>query len=194
MYKNLVADVLRIGPGGCLFQPLLPAGDGPGLSTESIRKDSRLGRSGKPIGRGRRPLSADRHSARALFHCYARCDHRCARMASADPAGIVATSFRALPRQDRHSRREEQAMKHAGTEVLSQLESFLTQVRRCEGLREKRPGVFYLKSRAFLHFHEDPRGVFADIKLTNDFSRFPVNTPKQRERLLGRIDRLLSSR
>ena len=29
---------------------------------------------------------------------------------------------------------------------------------------EKKRGVFYFKSRAFLHFHEDPKGMFADIR------------------------------
>ena len=31
------------------------------------------------------------------------------------------------------------------------------------GLIEKKRGVFYRKSRAFLHFHEDPKGMFADL-------------------------------
>ena len=85
-------------------------------------------------------------------------------------------------------------MKHAGSNSLSRLDAFLSQIRRREGLQEKRPGIFYKRSRAFLHFHEDPRGLFADIKFADDFSRFPVNTPKQREKLLARIDRSLSRR
>ena len=85
-------------------------------------------------------------------------------------------------------------MKHAGTEAISDLEPFLAQIRKRETLRENRPGIFYLRSRAFLHFHEDPRGLFADAKLGGDFSRFPVNTPKQQEKLLARIDRFLSNR
>ena len=83
-------------------------------------------------------------------------------------------------------------MKHAGAEAIAKLERYLRQVRKRDQLREARPGIFYLKSRAFLHFHEDKKGLFADVKLTHDFSRFPVNTLKQQEKLLERIDRLLS--
>jgi len=80
-------------------------------------------------------------------------------------------------------------MKHAGPEALATLQGFLSELRKREPLQEKRPGVFYLKSRAFLHFHEDPRGLFAD-----DFSRFPVNTPRRQEQLAARIDRALAGR
>ena len=83
-------------------------------------------------------------------------------------------------------------MRHAGSQAIATLEPYLIQVRRRGELRETRPGIFYLKSRAFLHFHEDPKGLFADVKLASDFSRFPVNTAKQQEKLLGRIDRFLS--
>jgi hypothetical protein len=44
-------------------------------------------------------------------------------------------------------------------------------------MSEKKRGVFYFKSRAFLHFHEDPKGMFADIRATdggNDFDRIDV--------------------
>lgn len=40
--------------------------------------------------------------------------------------------------------------------------------------------------------HEDARGLFADVKLGDEFSRFPVNTQKQRDGLLARIDRRLA--
>jgi hypothetical protein len=41
---------------------------------------------------------------------------------------------------------------------------------------EKKRGVFYLKSRSFLHFHEDPKGMFADIREAggDDFDRIDV--------------------
>ena len=84
-------------------------------------------------------------------------------------------------------------MKHAGREAIAQIEPLLAKIRKHEALREKRPGVFYLKSRAFLHFHEDPRGLFVDIKLADDFSRFPVNTEKQRAHLLERVARFITT-
>jgi hypothetical protein len=42
---------------------------------------------------------------------------------------------------------------------------------------EKKRGVFYFKSRSFLHFHEDPKGLFADLREAgggNDFDRIDV--------------------
>ncbi|WP_421931543.1 hypothetical protein [Phenylobacterium sp.] len=67
-------------------------------------------------------------------------------------------------------------MKHAGETALDQLEPLLARVRALPGLTEKKRGVFYLKSRAFLHFHEDPKGLFADVRDESgqDFDRFDV--------------------
>jgi hypothetical protein len=52
-------------------------------------------------------------------------------------------------------------------------------------------GIFYRKSKSFLHFHEDPAGIFADLSVGDDFRRYPVNTTKQRQALLTAIDRAL---
>jgi hypothetical protein len=49
-------------------------------------------------------------------------------------------------------------MKHAGPETFVLLASLLEKLRERPLLKEKSPGVFYLKSRAFLHFHDDPAG------------------------------------
>jgi hypothetical protein len=54
-------------------------------------------------------------------------------------------------------------VRHARDQDLDQLEDLLAELRTLAGLTEKKRGVFYRKSRAFLHFHEDPRGLFADI-------------------------------
>lgn len=54
-------------------------------------------------------------------------------------------------------------MRHARDQDLDRLEDLLTELRTLPGLAEKKRGVFYRKSRAFLHFHEDPKGMFADI-------------------------------
>jgi hypothetical protein len=66
-------------------------------------------------------------------------------------------------------------MKHAGAAALDALEPVLAQLRAIDGLKEKSRGTFYRKSKAFLHFHEDPAGFFADLKKDGDFVRFPVN-------------------
>jgi hypothetical protein len=60
-------------------------------------------------------------------------------------------------------------MKHADSDTLAQLAPLLIQVRqRVPSLKEKGMGKFYLKSSAFLHFHQDPAGLFADLKVDGD--------------------------
>jgi len=54
-------------------------------------------------------------------------------------------------------------VRHARDQDLDRLEDLLVQLRTLPGLIEKKRGVFYRKSRGFLHFHEDPKGMFADI-------------------------------
>ena len=53
---------------------------------------------------------------------------------------------------------------------------------------ERRPGTFYFRSMAFLHFHEDPEGLFADAKLNLlEFERTPVDTEEEQAALLGAV-------
>ena len=54
-------------------------------------------------------------------------------------------------------------MRHARDEDLDRIDGLLAQVRTLPGLKEKKRGCFYWKSRGFLHFHEDPKGMFADL-------------------------------
>lgn len=82
-------------------------------------------------------------------------------------------------------------MKHAGAEALRELSDLLEQIRLRQGLKEKTLGVFYRKSKAFLHFHEDPAGMFADVRAGKQFDRYPANTAKERRALLTVIDRAL---
>lgn len=67
-------------------------------------------------------------------------------------------------------------MKHAGPAALDALEPLLADLRTIAGLQERSRGVFYRKGRAFLHFHEDPKGLFADIRNAagDDFDRSDV--------------------
>lgn len=78
-------------------------------------------------------------------------------------------------------------MRHARDEDLERLEALLADLRVLPGLTEKRRGVFYRKSRAFLHFHEDPKGLFADIRDAGDrdFERIDVTDASGRSRLLA---------
>ena len=79
-------------------------------------------------------------------------------------------------------------MKHAGPTALDALEPLLARIRAPGVLKEKRRGVFYLKSRAYLHFHEDPAGLFADVRALDgkDFDRLKLDPAAEAE-LLGRI-------
>lgn len=76
-------------------------------------------------------------------------------------------------------------MKHAGPAALDALEPLLARVRALPRLKEKSRGTFYLKSRAFLHFHEDPAGLFADLRLEgDDFTRVRVSTAAEQDALM----------
>lgn len=83
-------------------------------------------------------------------------------------------------------------MKHANQDILAQLSPLLGQIRsRIPPLKEKGTGKFYLKSAAFLHFHDDPTGIFADLKVNGDWERYPVNTAGEYAALLAAIDQQL---
>jgi hypothetical protein len=84
-------------------------------------------------------------------------------------------------------------MKHAGSEALDQLEPILAEIRRLGGLKERKRGAFYCGSIAFLHFHEDPAGFFADLKVDGDFVRFPINSKNQTQTFLRRAAAALNS-
>ncbi len=78
-------------------------------------------------------------------------------------------------------------MKHATPATLDELEPLLAQIRRLEGLKEKARGTFYRKSRAFLHVHEDPKGLFADVRADDgrDFVRIDMTGEAGRAQLLA---------
>ena len=79
-------------------------------------------------------------------------------------------------------------MKHAGAAALDGIEPLLGKIRAAGVLREKSRGRFYLKARAYLHFHEDPAGMFADIRAMDgkDFDRLKLDRAAERE-ILARI-------
>lgn len=78
-------------------------------------------------------------------------------------------------------------MKHASTSTLDALEALLADLRALPGLVERSRGVFYRRGRAFLHFHEDPKGLFADIRDAegDDFERIDVTAEPGRRRLVA---------
>jgi hypothetical protein len=78
-------------------------------------------------------------------------------------------------------------MKRAGSDALDALEDLLQGVRKFTQLTEKKRGTFYRKSTAFLHFHEDPAGLFADLRAGDDWERLPVRTRAQRKAMVARL-------
>jgi hypothetical protein len=69
----------------------------------------------------------------------------------------------------------------------------LTALRAFPKLRDKKRSTFSRGSRAFIHFHEDPAGLFADVRLHDDFDRFDVTTVARQKQLLREIRSLLRS-
>ena len=78
-------------------------------------------------------------------------------------------------------------MKHAVSAALAALEPLLANLRALSGLVERSRGVFYRKGRGFLHFHEDPEGLFADLRDPGgqDFERFNGTDESGRAELLA---------
>ena len=85
-------------------------------------------------------------------------------------------------------------MKHATPAALDLIEPLLQRVRDLGGLKEKSRGVFYRGSSAFLHFHEDPAGMFADLRADSDWARYPVNRASEQTGLVRAIKASLSPR
>jgi hypothetical protein len=75
-------------------------------------------------------------------------------------------------------------MKHAGEAALDTIEPLLSELRWLKSIHERKRGVFYRQSTAFVHFHEDPAGIFVDVRRESGWERLPVNTPRERNRLM----------
>ena len=81
-------------------------------------------------------------------------------------------------------------VRHATPADLERIDHLLEALRSVSGLVEKRPGVFYRRARAFVHFHADPTGLFADARLRDDdFVRLPVTTQAEQTRFLRQVRR-----
>lgn len=79
-------------------------------------------------------------------------------------------------------------MRHARAAALDRLEPLLAELRRVDGLTEKSRGVFYRGSRTWLHFHEDPAGLFADVRRADgEFDRLPVDRTEQWQTLVEQV-------
>jgi hypothetical protein len=83
-------------------------------------------------------------------------------------------------------------MKHASAATLRQIQPLLAELRALPGLKEKSAGAFYCGGSAFLHFHGDPAGLFADMKVGGDWARRAVNSAAARTKLVRDARRLLA--
>ena len=79
-------------------------------------------------------------------------------------------------------------MKHATQAALDELSALLAGLRKRKALTERTPGAFYRSSRAFLHFHEDPAGLFADLRVSDEWERFDVTTRAGQAKVLKLVD------
>ena len=77
-------------------------------------------------------------------------------------------------------------MAHASPEALKALLPLLRQLREIKGLTEKQPGIFYLRSNAFLHFHDEQGALSVDLKKPGGmgFERYAIDTPAQQRKLV----------
>jgi hypothetical protein len=80
-------------------------------------------------------------------------------------------------------------VKHVSPAGLDELDDLLSALRRLDGLTEKKRGVFYRRSRALLHFHEDQGDLYADVRVDATFERFRVTTKAERRHLVSLVRR-----
>jgi len=78
-------------------------------------------------------------------------------------------------------------VRHARPQDLTSLEPLLERLRAMPVLTEKKAGTYYRGSRAFLHFHVDPAGLFADVRPSDRWERLPVDTPDEQRALLDLV-------
>jgi hypothetical protein len=85
-------------------------------------------------------------------------------------------------------------MKHAGIDTLAALAPLLLRLRAMPGIVERTPGCFYRGTKAFLHFHEDPSGTHADVRLgAPDFTRLRVASQADQDALMVAVARVLGA-
>jgi hypothetical protein len=83
-------------------------------------------------------------------------------------------------------------MKHASDKKVSTMDRQLEEIRKRTGVTEKKPGAFYRKGQALLHFHDDPKGTYADLKASGDWVRFKVESATEWNKLLKELDKVLA--
>ena len=81
-------------------------------------------------------------------------------------------------------------MRQQTIEALSILLNFL---RSYEILNEVKPTNFHLNGKKFIHFHDEPYGLWADIFPSKGVIRMPDNTASEQADVIGNIKPILES-
>jgi hypothetical protein len=81
-------------------------------------------------------------------------------------------------------------MKAATLETLAPLLKFL---RSYEVLGEANETKFLLKGRDFIHFHDEPEGLWADVKLSKGRVRVSVSTASEQSELMEKVAKKLDA-
>jgi hypothetical protein len=84
-------------------------------------------------------------------------------------------------------------MRHITPARLDTIAPLLARLRALPDLVERKRGVFYRRSRAFLHFHEDGDDVYADVRLEGvDFERRRVTRRSEQDALVRAVKQVLA--
>ena len=81
-------------------------------------------------------------------------------------------------------------MRHETNATLEMLLNFL---RSYKILSEVKPTNFHLNGKGFIHFHDEPDGLWADIFLSKGRLRMPANTASEQADVIGTIETTLES-
>jgi hypothetical protein len=84
-------------------------------------------------------------------------------------------------------------VRHPRDGELDHMVPVFEQLRGMDGLVERKTGVFYRRSKAFLHFHVDDDDVYADVRLAGvGFERMKVTTKTEQRALVAAVRRALA--
>ena len=86
-------------------------------------------------------------------------------------------------------------MRHARDEDLDRIEPLLKRLRALGALKERKRGCFYFKSKGFVHFHQDPKGMFADLRQLDSRHdrRLKVDTATEQDTLVEQSKKVLAA-
>jgi len=74
---------------------------------------------------------------------------------------------------------------------LESLEDLIALFRAFPGIRETKPGIFARRrGKPWLHVHQDPDGLVADIRTGKEWERFHMSEPERREAFMAVIGRI----